>query len=94
MNIYGLSIPNFFVAILVGIILSVAITALMTPNYDHTDTKPIQTVAVQPTIQTIYTQPVNSDIRVLFNMLALGLFVIAAVFIIGILTTTFNQGDY
>jgi len=82
MNIYGLSIPNFFVAILVGIILSVAITALMTPNYDHTDTKPIQTVAVQPTIQTIYTQPVNSDIRVLFNMLALGLFVIA--FIIAI----------
>ena len=89
MNIYGLSIPNFFVAILVGIILSVAITALMTPNYDHADTKPIQTVAVQPTIQTTYTQPTNSGIGVLFNMIALGLFIIA--FIIAIVAGVFGS---
>jgi hypothetical protein len=39
MNIYGLSIPNFLVAILVGIILSIVATMIMTPDYDHIDSK-------------------------------------------------------
>jgi len=88
MNIYGLSISKFFVAILVGIILSVPITILMTPDYDHVDSKPIQVITVQPTIQTATNLQQLSD-TVEFQVVSLGLLVIPAIFIIFFIANLF-----
>jgi hypothetical protein len=98
MKIYGLTIPNFFVAILVGIILSAAITSMLVPSSNNVEVK--QQIQPTVTIQSIDTTSISTSVsapyRMLesFQMIGIILFIIGVMVIISFLFRVTRSGDY